>query len=175
MSRLKPINIEAYSKDEIIATSLMNTPVYDNLIFKAGSYTDLQGNVIEYPELRIDNVILEVTQKKLIKKTEIQGRNGTIKEYISMGDYEISIRGSLQNFNSDEQTLWPIDLVTTLEKICRAERSIRIESKFLSQIFEIFDIVIESYSIPQVEGLRNLQPFTISAVSDVEYLEPELI
>lgn len=168
-------NVDAASKDEIIAQSLLNTPVYDNLVFEGGTYTDLKGNEIEYPELRIDNVLIEVSQRKNIVKTQIQGRDGTIKELISMGDYEISIRGILQNFEKSEQALYPVELATNLRKICESTQSLHVLSKFLSEVFDVGYIVIDSFSIPQVEGIRNLQPFTISALSDVEYLTPELI
>lgn len=173
--RSKVWTLEDVLKDKIISQSLLNTAVYDNLIFKAGSYTDLKGAEITYKQVTIDNAIIEVTQRKNIVKTQIQGRNGTIKELVSMGDYEISIRGGLQNYERSEQGLYPIELATDLRKICESTQALHIMSKFLSEVFDVTFIVIESFTVPQVEGMRNIQPFSISALSDVEYETPELI
>ena len=74
-------------------TSYLGTPVFSNLDFIGGSYKNLQGEQIEYEDLRIDTVLFDVSQQKNVVTTEIQGRNGTIKEYISDGDFAINISG----------------------------------------------------------------------------------
>lgn len=161
------ISIPEEETEEPIAQSLLNTPVIDNIVFQADRYYDLEGNEITYNELRIDSVLIEVSQTKNIIKTPIQGRNGTVKEYISDGDYLINIRGVINNNPRQNQKVYPKSYVQDLINLCKAQRSLVVTSKFLNQIFEINDIVIENYSIPQVEGVRNQQPFSISAVSDV--------
>ena len=163
------ISIPEYDTEKPIeGASLLNTPVIDNLVFKAGKYIPLgQTEPIPYDELRIDTVIIEVSQTKNIVKTSVQGRNSTVKEYVSDGDYLISIRGVIQSREPSEQKKYPEDLMNNFIKILKAERSVIIISKFLNEVFGINDIVIETYSVPQVEGLRNQQPFSISASSDV--------
>ena len=162
------ISIPEGDVEESNYVSLLNTPVIDNLVFKAGKYIPLgQTEPIPYDELRIDTVIIEVSQTKNIVKTSVQGRNSTVKEYVSDGDYLISIRGVIQSREPSEQKKYPEDLMNNFIKILKAERSVIIISKFLNEVFGINDIVIETYSVPQVEGLRNQQPFSISASSDV--------
>lgn len=153
--------------EESIAVSLLNTPVIDNLVFPAGSYLDLEGNKIDYNGLRIDAVLIEVSQTKNTIKTPIQGRDGTVKEHISDGDYVINIRGVIGNDSRWNQKIYPLNIVQDLIKLCKAKRSLVVTSTFLNEVFEINDITIDTYNIPQVEGLRNQQPFNISACSDV--------
>lgn len=170
------IDIPEYPEDEIKGgTSMLNTPVIDNLVFQAGSYIPLgQTDPVPYDELRIDAVIIEVIQNKNIVKTSIQGRNTTVKEYISDGDFKINIRGIIQSRDVNEQRKYPLALMKNFYKILKAQRSLVISSTFLVEVFGITDIVIESYNVPQVEGLRNQQPFSINAVSDVAISLEEL-
>lgn len=165
--RGKLIDIPELETEESIGTSMLNTAVIDNIVFKSGSYFDLEGNEIEYDELRIDTVIIEVTQAKNIVKTKIQGRDVSVKEHVSDDDYIINIRGIIQSADKNEQNKYPLELSQNLITICKAKRSLVVTSTFLNEVFEIEDIVIERYNIPQIEGVRNQQAFSITASSDV--------
>lgn len=157
------IQIPEIETEDSVGVSKLNTPVIDNLIFQANGWFELDGTEVRYEELRIDTVIIEVAQTKNIRKTSIQGRTGTVKEYISDDDYIISIRGVIGHLSK----VYPESDVKKIREICKAQRSLEVTSKFLNDIFDIKDIVIESYNIPQVEGVRNQQPFSITASSDV--------
>ena len=113
------ITIPESETEESIGVSLLNTPVIDNIVFQSGSYIDLDGNEIPYNELRIDAVIIEVSQVKNIIKTSVQGRPGTVKEYISDGDYIINIRGVVNNTGKANQKLYPKDAVNDLISLCK--------------------------------------------------------
>ena len=67
--------------------SMLGTPVFADMILQ----NDSKGSL----KLQLLWVLLEVTQTKIIIKTPVQGRNGTVKEYISDGDYIVNIRGGL--------------------------------------------------------------------------------
>lgn len=149
--------------EESISTSYLGTPVIDNLEFPAGSYTDLEGNTIEYGDVVIDTVIFSVSKPRNIIKTAIQGRNGTIKEYVSDGDYVITCRGIVSNADN----VIPLDLARDLKAVFEVPQQVPIVSEYLNDLFEIFDIVIEQWDMPQVEGVRNQLPFSFTAVSDV--------
>lgn len=153
--------------EESIAVSILNTPVIDNLVFQMGSYLDLQGNKIDYSELRIDAVLIEVSRTKNIVETQIQGRNEPVNEYISDGAYQINIRGVISNDSTFNQKIYPQKYVKDLIALCKAQRSLVVTSTFLNEVAGVNDIIIKSYNIPQVEGLRNQQPFSINASSDV--------
>ena len=47
--------------------------------------------------MKILCAVIEISNTRNIVKTEIQGRDGTVKEFINNGDYQISIKGILSN------------------------------------------------------------------------------
>ena len=145
-----------------VATSEMGTPVFSNIGFLDGSFTNLEGERVEYEYLEINTVLFTVNQSKNIIKTPIQGRNGTVKEYISDGDFDISIRGLIVSSNPNR---YPKEDVNKLMKILTVQDSLEITSPFLLRL-GITNIVIESYSLPESEGFQNIQAFEINAVSD---------
>lgn len=148
--------------DEATKTSLLGTDVWSNLIFPAGVYETLEGDEIEFDEIAIDSVLLNISQSKNVVTTPIQGRNGSVKEYISDGDFVISIAGVLTGDGAD---VYPeVDVINLIE-ILKAPVSLKVESEFLN-FFDIDEIVITNYFFNQKYGSRNTQPFQISALSD---------
>ena len=152
-----------------IKSQLLGLPAFDRLIFQATTWTDNQGNTQTIPQLVLDTVLITVTQTRNIIKTPVQGRDGTIKEYIADGDYYIRIRGML---NTGHQEYYPQDNMNILQQFCQAKVSFDVTSYFLSRFGNpattgnITRIVIEDYEFPQLEGDRSSQPFEITALSD---------
>lgn len=155
--------------------SLLGTPVFDPIIFPAGQFNEL-GNVIGPPQpfdqLIIPAVIIEVSQTKNIITTAIQGRNGTVKEFVSDGDFAITLTGVLVGKNEGDKIIkigntYPDDDVKKLITICKVPDVLTITSKFLNDVFGINEVVITDYTIPQREGERNTQRFQISMLSDI--------
>jgi hypothetical protein len=157
------IFIPPYVTDEKVGNSYLGTPVMDNLKFNDGTYTDLDDNEISYQGITINTVVFEVTKVRNVVKTKIQGRNGTVKEYVSDGDFQITCRGMLSN----KDNVFPQDQAKVLREIFEVPQQLPIVSLFLNNVFDIFNIVIETWSMPFVEGKRNEIPFSFIAVSDV--------
>jgi hypothetical protein len=154
------------SDTEVAKSRYLNTPIYSNLIIEGGEYTDENGASVSYSEMTIDLVLMEINNQKNIIKTSLQGRNGTVKEYISDGDYSIKITGKLFG---DGMNSYPSDLVSNLHNICLAPVALTVSSDFL-KLFNINSIVIESYNFHQTEGMRNVQEFTLNCLSDRELI-----
>jgi len=114
-------------------------------------------------ELLLDTAILSISQSKNIVTTTLQGRDGTVKEYISDGDYEISIKGILDSGN---MFVYPEDLVKQLKSICDVKDNIEIKSPF-AEMLGITEAVITGYSFNQVPSGYNVQPYEITLLSDV--------
>jgi hypothetical protein len=112
---------------------------------------------------------MTVELPKIIAKTQIAGRNGTVKEYISDGDFMISMRGAIVSPYLD---VFPSEEVALFIELMGLPKQIPVASEFLAR-FSIFDIVVERYSIAQKLGSRNEVPFEITALSDIP-LEFEL-
>ena len=141
-------------QDTPIATSKLGTPVYSNIIFNAsvvGGWSDFV----------INDCLITVNQAKKIITTEIQGRDGTVKEYIGLDDYQIQIVGRLNgtyNVNPRSETK---DLKTILD----SGQPLAITSWWLQNL-GITDVVVKDYNFPQTEGEYSTQYFSISAISD---------
>jgi hypothetical protein len=157
--------------DEPISQSYLDTPVIDNLKFPEGKYTDLQDNEIPYSEVIVDTVLFEVNLPRNIIKTPIQGRDGTVKEYVSNGDFQITCRGMVSN----RDNVFPLEGIRVLRTALEVPQQIPIVSLFLNDVFSIFNIVIDRFNISQVEGKRNEVPFSFVAYSDVELDAEELV
>jgi hypothetical protein len=140
----------------------LGMPVYGEVTIEGGNYVDPDGNTVAFNSIEIDTVILIVNQTKNIVKTAISGRNGTVKEYINDGDYEVQITGIL---SSGTNNVEPVTEIDNLVAICKAQKSLKIANNYLDRI-GITEIVIESYSFPQREGFRDNFFFSINAVSN---------
>jgi hypothetical protein len=161
--------------DSRVATSYLGTPVYSNIEFPAALFTDLDGNVTEFQGITINTVIMTIDQPKNIVRTAIQGRNGTIKEYIGNGDFKINVTGALitePRVFSAHQNEYPREQVKALFELLSAQEAITVRGEFLQQL-GINSVVITSYSFPQTKGNRDKQLFTIKMESDTELLLEE--
>lgn len=158
--------------------SLLNTPVFSNIEFLPGTYeTNTPGvfksfgsTVAGDPDrLRFEAVLVTVSQQKVIVKTTIQGRNGTVKEYIGMDDFQIQVNGIITGANG----VMPIQQIAGLNKMLIAPIPIEVACQFL-QIFGIDYLVLDSYTLEEAEGAYAYQKFSLSFLSDVQQ-ELELI
>jgi hypothetical protein len=169
------------------------TYYYDSLFIEApsyevasynetdGSYTSVLNNIVFSPDaittdeglksgVLIKGCVVDVMATNNIVKTEIAGQNGTVKEYISQGDYSVTIRGFFSTVLPD---LYPQQRTNLLNYYCSAPVSLSIVNDFLNSIFKINKIAIESYNIFQQEGVRNVQYFQINAISDNDFVIKE--
>lgn len=127
------------------------------------------GNKANTSEIQLIWALCTVNLLKNIVKTSIQGRNGTVKEYINMGDYSITIQGGLFDENPSR---YPYEQSYKLVQLSKLGESLKATSEFL-QLFDITDIVIEDVTFTQVSGRQNVQLFNIQALSDqpIELIE----
>lgn len=150
---------DSESKDFIIDKTGgdFNLRVFAPLIFEPLSKPDLK-----LPSLRIDAVTVNLNRSKNIKKESIEGRESTIKEHITNGDFSISIDGLIANEKDNE---YPKEKLFLLKQFLNAPYSLRITHAILNR-FGIYELVIDSYSIPSISGTKNIQKFSASATSD---------
>ena len=161
--------------------SIFGTPVYGSLFIERPVYgePEYDENTKTYQNAAvvlaynfylasefgclIPNVIVDVNATNNIKKTEIAGQSGSIKEYINQGDLQITIRGFFQNPLPDKH---PTINTRMLQSYLKAPVSLNITNSFLNEVFGVTKIAIEGANFFQQEGLRNVQYFRIDAVSD---------
>lgn len=157
-------------EDETTYKSYLGTPVWSPIEFLRTSGTSLDNsqNVGEADGnseviLRIDTALITVSQTRNIVKTPIAGRPGTVKEYISDGDFIIDIKGAII---SKYPLVYPREEVRLLIELLGLPKQIPVASEFL-QLFDIDSIVVEQYDIAEKLGSRNEVPFQIQALSDL--------
>lgn len=145
--------------------SLFGTPIYDIVTFEAISYTDENGSEINLAKFDLEVAIVEVNKPRNIVKTQVMGKNGTVKEYMSDDDYQITIYGSFTNKYAYRS---PEELIRNFNNFTKVPLELKIVSNFLSY-FDIFTIVIENSKIQQREGSRNIVDYELHCSSDTPF------
>jgi len=155
------------SSSEIIGVSKLGTPVYSVVFFAPGSYEPLDGGpTVVYEGITLDGVLVQVTQSKNIVKTALNGRNGTIKEFISAGDYEITLRGVITTqFIPSIADIQPTAEIEVLKTLFEVPQDLEIKGPFLD-LFGIDRVVVESFDFPERQGFRDAQLFTAKLTQD---------
>lgn len=143
-------------------TKAFGLPVFDSLKFDELSFTSNEGDEITLDAFSMSVVLCEISQTRNVVTTQIAGRNGTVKEYIGDGDFQICIKGMLA---SQYQNSPPSAQLNALMKFCTAPAAIPVVSNFLNY-FKIYNLVIETYTFRQLEGTRNMIPFELNCLSE---------
>lgn len=147
--------------DPELYKSSLGTPVLTNLQFTGQTWTDQYGKTQTFKTLVFDAILVTVNQSKNIITTDIQGRNGTVKEYIGDGDYSITINGIITGPNGH----YPKDEVKDLKRMLNANIAISVVSWYLQNL-DVSSIVVKDYEIAQEAGGYSFQNFSINALSD---------
>lgn len=129
--------------------------LWANVILKS------QDNTIE---LRLDNVLCELSQPVQIIKTQIAGRSGTVKEYISDSDWMVRLRGLLVE---DSMYNYPRSQMTTMLQLLKLKEPLKVISEYVN-LYGILNVVVENKNFSQKQGFQNVQPFDLSCISDTD-------
>lgn len=149
-------------RDPALYKSALGTPVVIDVTFRSVTYTDFnQNRQITTDEVQLQTVLCTVTRPSIIVKTQIQGKNGTVKEYISKDDFAVTINGIV----SGENGQYPETETLALQRIAEAPVAIPVVSRYLNGL-GIYNIVVQDYSMPQTAGGISKQEFTINGLSD---------
>jgi hypothetical protein len=144
-------------------TSVLGTPIYEQIVLTIPAI--ITGGKVTSPQKTYtlpDWPLFDITGQRNIIKTPMQGKDGTVKEYISDDDYLITIRGFLINYDSPG---YPEQQLQELMQVINAKVAIGITSQVFN-LLDIHNIVIERWSFPAVEGYENMQPFELECTSD---------
>jgi len=172
---LKPnlFDVESIDQEATDRVSFLGTPVFSNLEIPAGQYRDNQGQIVPFDGIRIDTVLFDVSIEKNIVRTPINGRDGTVKQYISLGDYSISCQGIIigetdaanAGFDVSRTNVVPEAEIRKLNEIIKVPQEIEIVSEFLD-FFDVSTVVIQGGGFSQREGFRDSIYFTLGMLSD---------
>lgn len=147
------------------------TPITDRTFWESRYVlTELVLRKEDGETLTINDAVVIVTQEKHIVRTTLVGLNGTIKEYICNGDYDISISVGIVAVNSDGQIVdeYPETGIRKVREFLDENKSIEVTSTFLS-LFGIGRMVVTRFSLRQ-ETASNRQTIEVRALSDEDYV-----
>lgn len=147
------IAINAPDQPTIERKSILGTNLFSDLQFTSVDGVD---------HVPIDCALFNVRQSKNVVRNDIQGRDGSIKTYIGLGDYEITVRGIIMGQGNQ----YPWDAVINFVYFLRYEQSLGIISQYLNDVFDVTEVVIKEYYFEQNEGSQSHQKFELTMWSD---------
>lgn len=115
-------------------------------------------------KLELKECVCTITMEKNIVQTALQGRSGTIKEYINDGDYQVEIAAGL-TAECDE---YPKEEIQKLMAFLHTNDSLLVDEESFLGLFGITNLIVKSYCVNQ-ETHSNRQTFTICCLSDTAY------
>ena len=125
--------------------------------------SETDRNALEY---LLPNTHLSMTSKKTIIKTPLVNRDGTVKEQITMEDWDIRIRGVLVSKDDN----YPEEEKQMLVNWYKNKKAMNIQNVKTSICLEGREkVIIEALSFPEIRGFENTQPYEMQLCSDVEF------
>lgn len=114
----------------------------------------------EGKEYELPNSVIKISGKKKIIETDMTGRKGSVKELISLNDYEITVSGAVV---ADD---FPEDGISMLNELYNINESVSLKCA-LTDIFLGDDkVVIKDIDFAAMKGTEHVQVFTMNLVSD---------
>lgn len=132
---------------------------------------DMQGNYYFMPvtfihkekEYEIDFALISVTGKKRIIETPLVGRKGSVKELISLDDYQITITGAV--VGKDQQ--WPQEKLNALNELYNINEAVDLKCALTDIFFAENDkVVIQEFNLPKNAQTEHVQIIEIKCVTD---------
>ncbi|HXS58986.1 MAG TPA: DUF6046 domain-containing protein [Hanamia sp.] len=151
----------ATADDFIKYKSDLGSKVYADVTFDTITYTDNNNNSISTPKMTFQAILVSVVFPRNIVKTEIQGRNGTVKEYIGEGDASVTFSGVITGGNG----IYPEKIISDFMKVIKAPVAIPVICTHLQNL-GIYNVVFDERTFEQEEGSYSYQSFSVNSVSD---------
>jgi hypothetical protein len=165
------IENEQFDSD-LTKSSKFGIPTFDMFSFNCSvgnkvTYTASKefggGNVILDAPFVFETALITVNQTKNIVKTAIAGQNGTVKEFMSEGDFVINLKGVIVGDTANQRP--DITTLNSLVAYLKAPLSLPVSCNFLNE-WLISSVAVESYTVGQREGARNIIDVEINMLSD---------
>lgn len=145
---------------EPAATSQLGTPIIDVVKILSGT---IPATNEAYNEFVLKYCQVSLQKSKDIVETKVQGAKGTVKEYISEGDWNITIQGFL--LTDINVVDFPETETRELSQLLALPATLEVESRVLNT-HEIHNLVIYDYNFPTFGERLGIQPYEIRAKSD---------
>lgn len=112
-------------------------------------------------EYEMPNAVISIRGKKTVVETAMVGRKGTVKELISVDDYEIRIAGVCLDADFPDQQ------INALNELYNINEAVTLKCA-LTDIFmdEEDKVVIKSIDFAEMKGCETAQVYTMELVTD---------
>lgn len=114
-------------------------------------------------EYEIPCALISITGRKNIIETPLVGRQGSVKELISLEDYQISITGAVFG----ENQVWPEEQLDAINELYNINEAIELKCA-LTDVFlsENDKVVIQELNLPPAGQTEHVQVVEIKCVTD---------
>lgn len=117
-------------------------------------------------EILLQNTVSSFTNKKNIVETALVNRQGTVKELISIDDWDINIKGLIVSTTPD----YPDAKVQELVELYELEEPLQIRNVRSSITLRGQEqVVIKSLTFPEIKGKKRIQAFEMDLTSDIPF------
>lgn len=160
--------------------SILGNYLFDNLVLKPCVFFQFKSNnvnnvittektPVNFLGLRLDTAIINVNKENTIIETQTIGsKSGSIKEFMSSGEYMIQVRAYVTAENLDRKRLeYNVPALQQIGILSQCNQSIDIESYFLS-LLGVSKVVVKSLNLTQVEGFSGVVELSLDLISDTE-------
>lgn len=133
-----------------------------------GVSSDTNNSFVSQRKWNLPYPVISIESRKTIVETPLTDRRGTVKELISIRDYEIRIKGFIISSAHE----FPEQDVTTLRNIYEQNTAISIQCP-LTDIFLLRpdrggsdNVIISELKFPAITGVKNVRPYELKLLSD---------
>jgi hypothetical protein len=156
--------VQEVDEVDVVELSALGTPILEPVTLvipgKDSAYmaTDGTGYRLALPPA----TMIDFSRAKRIVETEVQGRDGSVKELIGMSDWLLRIRGVIVGDGYG----YPYAYISRLRDFFEYGGVVRVEARICEEL-GIRDAVLMNLDLPRQEGFVNMQPFTIELTADL--------
>lgn len=130
-----------------------------------GGRANARNNQVTDNTLELSSAIISVTGQKTIVETPMVGRKGSIKELISLDDYEISIAAFLHTPGR-----YPEPEITQIRNLYNINESVELISVLTDLVIDEGDrVVITDIEYPSTPGIEDGQAVRLKCRTDKEF------
>lgn len=133
-------------------SSQFGLPIFMPLLFEA---YEPEGE-----ELLLESAVVEPSSSKKIVMTDLQGRDGSVKEFINNGDYSVTVSGIMCN----RRIGYPIEQVEVFKNFMHQKQSLSVVHELLN-LLGIHQVVITDWKLPKTPFI-NCQPYEFTCIQD---------
>lgn len=146
--------------------------VIDSLVMSYPDFTTDNDKKYVGASILIQNIIMNISQKKNIVKTKITGSDGTVKQYINLDDYNVTFNGKIIGYDGYDgngggfvQGERPEQALRAFIDFMEAPTTVAIAQDLL-EVAKITRGVICDFKIMQEVGKMDNQTFSFKLLSD---------